>query len=177
MSTTTQRIIIIEGHDTSGKTHIASALSKELNIPVFKASRDKHWWDPMVNLLYFSEGISQFIEQTGTSVILDRWMPSDYMYSKLFNRDISYHKIWELDHRFAKLNTLLIVCYKDAEKYIDDKVDFEFVDKTMYSKMTDLYHQYVETTQLRHVLILNTSSEDIETQLYTITNYLKDNGL
>lgn len=168
-----QQVIILEGHDTSGKSHIAAALSKELNIPIYKAHRSKHWWDPIVNIHYFTESVTQFIEQTGVSVILDRWMPSDFMYSKLFDRDISYRKIFELDKRFAALNTLLIICYKDEKKYIDDKEDFEFVNKDMYSKMTALYKEYADQSLITNILFLDTSNEILENQINSIKACLK----
>jgi len=163
-----QQVIIFEGHDRSGKSTIAKALGEELGIPIYKAQRDKHWWDPMVNISYFTEGITQFIEQTGISVILDRWMPSDYMYSKLFDRDISYRKIFELDERFAKMNAKLIICYKDPDKYIVDTEDFEFVKPEMYTEMTRLYHEYAEQSKIKNIIFLNTSSQILEKQLAII---------
>jgi hypothetical protein len=100
-------------------------------------------------------------------------MPSDFMYSKLFDRDISYRKIFELDKRFSELNTLLIICYKDEQKYIDDKEDFEFVNKDMYSKMTALYKEYAEQSLIENILFLNTSDENLENQIGLIKICLK----
>ena len=167
-----QKIIILEGHDRSGKSHIAEALSLRTNIPLYKAHRNKHWWDPIVNIHYFTEAVTQFLEQTKTSVILDRWMGSDYMYSKLFDRDISFRKIFELDERFAKMNALLVICFKDESCYIEDKEDFEYVNTTMYSKMTALYREYCEQSKIKNILFLNTSDENIENQLKAIISSL-----
>jgi thymidylate kinase len=166
-----QTVIILEGHDTSGKSHIAQALSDKLNIPIFKVSRDKYWWDPLVNLVYMTEGITQFIEKTGASVILDRWHPSDFMYSKLFDRDISTKKIGDIDARMAKLNTLVVYCYKNQDVYIDDKEDAEFVNKEMYSRMTRLYESYSRESLCR-CLWINTSDQNIEEQLQKIEKAL-----
>lgn len=167
-----QKIIILEGHDRSGKSHIAKALSKELAIPIYKAHRDKHWWDPIINIHYFTEAVTQFIEQTGISVILDRWMPSDYMYSTLFKRDISFNKIFELDARFAKMNALLVICFKNEDKYIVDTEDFEFVNPKMYTQMTELYTEYCKQSKIKNILFLNTSDENINSQIKTILNAL-----
>lgn len=161
-------IIIFEGADRSGKSTIANALSTQLNIPYFKVHRDKYWWDPAVNLNYLDEGITQFIEQTQISVIIDRWVPSDYMYSKLFSRDISYHKIWEIDQRFAKMNTLLVICYKDKDKHIVDIEDADFVNPSMYDRMLELYKEYTLQSKIKNVLFLNTSDENLQQQLFNI---------
>lgn len=161
-------IIIFEGADRSGKTTISTALSKMLNIPRFKVERNKYFWDVFCNINYLDEGVTQFIEQTQASVILDRWVPSDYVYSKLFNRDISYRKIWEIDQRFAEMNTLLVICYKDKDKYIVDEEDADFVNPSMYEKMFELYQEYVKQSKIKNVLFLNTSDEDLSQQLLNI---------
>ena len=162
-----QKIIILEGHDQGGKSHIAAALSKELGIPVFKVQRDKYNWDKNANLAYGTEQITQFIEQSKCSVILDRFMPSDFMYSRLFDRDVDYDKIWELDLRFSQMNTLLVICYKNEENQIDDIEDKDFVNKSQYNEMTKIYRQYAAESNLK-VLFLNTSDEDLENQLSLI---------
>jgi thymidylate kinase len=162
-----QTIIIFEGHDKSGKSTIAKALSAELDIPIFKVQRNKYWWDPMINLNYLTEGVTQFIEQMGPSVILDRWIGSDYMYSKLFDRDISYRKIWDIDERLSKLNTLVVICYKNKEAYIPDHEDKDFVDETRYTEMTSLINEYSQQSKCR-CIHLNTSDENLEAQLNKI---------
>ena len=155
-----QTIVILEGHDKSGKSTIATALSEQLNIPIFKVVRNKYWWDPEINLKYLTEGITQFIEQTKTSVILDRWVPSDYMYSKLFNRPINYDTIFNIDERLSKLNTTIIYCHKNKEAFEFDEEDKEFINMTMYDKMTELYREYSDKSKCNH-LWLNTSDENL----------------
>lgn len=157
-------VIIFEGHDKSGKSTIAAALSRQLGVPMFKVKRDKYWWDPMVNLLYLTEGITQFMEQTLHPVILDRWHPSDYVYSKLFNRDISQRKINELDDRMAKLDTLIVFCFKDKASYIEDLEDKDFVNIDLYDRMTEYYMEYSRQTKCR-TLWINTSSQKLQEQL------------
>jgi thymidylate kinase len=167
-----QTVIILEGHDKSGKSTIAKALSAELNIPIFKAKREKYWWDPMVNILYFVEGIMQFIEQSGTSVILDRWVPSDFVYSTLFKRDISFTKIWDIDSRLADLDALLVVCYKTKEAFVEDEEDADFITMADYDKMTDLYREYCTLTNMNKVLFIDTSDKNITEQIKKIKNAL-----
>jgi thymidylate kinase len=163
-----QTIIILEGHDRSGKSHIAAALSKELDIPVFKVQRNKHDWSPEMNLKYLTEGVTQFLEQSGASAILDRWHPSDYMYDKLFDRPSDLNKIFDIDKRLAKLNTLLVICYKTPEHYQDDPEDADFVNPTMYTKMTDYYMEFINNSKIKRKLVLNTSDENLNNQIHKI---------
>lgn len=168
-----QQVIIFEGADRSGKTTISTALSEKLNIPRIKITRNKYFWDVFCNINYLDEGIMQFIEQSKVSVIVDRFTPSDYMYSKLFDRDISYRKIWEIDKRLADLNTTLIVCYKDKDKYLVDEEDKDFVNPEMYARMLDLYKEYAEISDIGNILFLNTSDENLENQINSIKACLK----
>lgn len=162
-----QKVIIFDGHDKSGKSTIAAALSKELSIPIFKVQRDKRWWDPEINLKYLTEGVTQFIEQTGVSVILDRWVSSDYMYSKLFKRHINYEKIWEIDERLSKLDTLIVHCYKDSSAYIEDEEDADYVDPSMYYEMTTQMFDFTAESKCK-TLQLNTSNANLREQLDAI---------
>jgi thymidylate kinase len=168
-----QQVIIFEGADRSGKTSISIELSKQLNIPRFKVQRNKYFWDVFCNINYLDEGVMQCVEQTGASIIFDRWIPSDFVYSKLFDRDISYRKIWEIDGRLAKLDAIVIVCYKTPDKFIVDEEDADFVNPTMYSKMNELYREYAEQSSIKKILFLNTSDENLEQQIKDIKTCLK----
>jgi thymidylate kinase len=163
----TQTIIIMEGTDKSGKTTISKALSSRIGIPRFKVQRDNYNWSPEMNLKYLTEGITQFLEQSGSSIILDRWHPSDFVYDRLFKRQSDDIKIMDIDGRLAKLDALLVVCYKTPEHYEVDLEDADFVNPSMYDEMNDLYKEFISKTKCK-VLHLNTSDRDIEEQLSKI---------
>jgi thymidylate kinase len=167
-----QTVIIFEGMDRSGKSTISTELSKQLNIPKFKVQRNKYFWDVFCNINYLDEGVMQCIEQTGASIIFDRWVPSDFVYSKLFDRDISYRKIWEIDERLSKLNATLIVCYKTPEHFIEDIEDADFVNPTMYARMTELYREYASQSKIKNIMFIDTSDENLEKQIETIKKLL-----
>ena len=166
-----QKIIIFSGADKSGKSTIAKALSADLNIPVFKVQRNKYLWDPMVSLIYGTEMVTQFIEQSGVSIILDRWHDSDFAYSRLFNRDISYRKIWEIDERMAKLGALMVVCYKSPEHFEHDKEDEAFIDETKYEEYTNQMRMFAMDSKCK-ILFLDTSDRNLESQLKAIKELL-----
>lgn len=154
-----------------GKTHIAKALSKKLNIPIFKMEIQKHFWDFLIHQRYATEAITQMLEQTGQSVILDRSFPSDWMYSKLFKRPYDDIKGFSTDERFAKMGAIIVYCYKDKKFYQDDPEDKDFINKSDYDKMKNLYNRYIAFTNCK-ILSINTSDENLEKQLSTIIKFL-----
>ena len=162
-----QTIIIFEGIDMCGKSTIAKALSLKLEIPIFKMNLPKHFWDFLIHQRYATEAITQMFEQTGQSAILDRSFLSDYMYSCLFNRpyDKATHVL--TDERFAKMNALVVYCYKDEESFQEDTEDADFITMNDYKKMMIHYDLVLDETNCRHIR-LNTSDENLEEQLKTI---------
>lgn len=150
-----------------GKTHIAEALSKKIGHPIFKMNIEKHFWDFLIHQRYATEAITQMLEQTGLSVILDRSFVSDFMYAQLFNRPYDYDTALKTDNRFANMNALIVYCYKDKEKYQDDPEDKDFISKNDYDSMKEIYEMYLSDTHCR-VLKLNTSDEHLENQLSII---------
>ena len=84
MKNNNQKIIIIEGHDKSGKTSLIEKLSNELQIPSYKRVNTKGSYDFLIDLHYSVDTLTLFLEQSGHSVIFDRLYPSEYVYSKLF---------------------------------------------------------------------------------------------
>lgn len=167
-----QNIIIFVGHDRSGKSTIAQELSKRTGIPYFKVQRDKHKWDPAANLQYLTGGITQFIEQTKASVILDRWHPCDYTYSNLFNREVDMNIVNEIDDKLSNMDALIVCCFKDEEQYEFDEEDKDFVNPSMYSDMTMLYRNYLMTHSECRYIFINTSDRDLEGQLKVIQSQI-----
>lgn len=167
-----QTIIIFCGHDKSGKSTISKELSKRINIPVFKVERDKYDWSPDNNLKYGTEQITQFLEQTGASVILDRWHPCDYMYSILFGRAFDLEHVKDIDLRLSKLNTVIIYCHKQKKDYEPDPEDADFIDMSQYSEMTALYETFDEKHSACTSLWLDTSNRDLEDQIKRILNVI-----
>lgn len=159
------------GHDKSGKSTIAKALSVATKFPVFKVKRDKHLWDPNVNLAYLTEGCTQFMEQSDCSVILDRWHDSDYAYSKLFNRDVSYNKIWNIDERMAAMNTLIVVCYKDKDHLEHDEEDEQFINEKQYEQYTSIMKDFSKQTNCK-IVFIDTSDQNLIKQVETIIENL-----
>ena len=159
--------IIIDGHDKSGKSTIARALSTALAIPVFKRTNVKFSYDFAIDLLYSVEGYCQFLEQTHYKVIFDRLYPSEYAYGITYKRNIMLEKILELDKRFAKLETVIIICEKSKKEYETD----ELIEIEKYDELKFLFNQFLNMTSCKS-LHLNTDNQNIKLQLKTILSWL-----
>ena len=159
----------MEGHDMSGKTHIAAALSKQLSIPIVKMTRSEKWFDPLVDLIYAGETHCQLAEQTGYNFIYDRLFPSEYAYSRAYGRTTSHEKIISLDKRYAEMGALIVVCYKDPKAYQPD--DKDIIEVSKYDSLTEWYREFKKISKCKY-LMLDTTDENLEKQLKTITDAL-----
>ncbi len=155
----------MEGHDMVGKTHIAAALSDKLSVPIVKISRHEKWFDPMIDLVYAGETHCQIAEQTGYSFIYDRLYPSEYAYSRAYNRMTSHEKILNLDERYAKMGALIVVCYKKPTAFQED--DKGIIEVSKYEALTKWYREFKKFSKCK-VLMLDTTEENLEAQLAKI---------
>jgi len=165
----TQKIILFIGPDNSGKTTIANALSKKVNIPYYKKENEKDtFYKKDLNVL-FSEAfyMFSFLKNTGYSIIRDREYPCEYVYSSVYNRETNVDLIWELDSKYSTLNTKIIYCYK--EKYID--FSDEVVQLSKISELKSYYEIFLKKTK-NNILKLDTTTEDLDSQLVSILNFI-----
>lgn len=164
------------GPDMTGKSNIATALSKDIGVPMFKNTNE--WTTDLkspeyfLNLLrYGGPFLMDFIGQTNVSVILDRYYPCEYVYSIAMGRDTDIETIRYLDKKFSKMNGKFIVCLKqDYSKLKDDK----YPDDLSTEKMIELHHLYLDFLSWTNcdTLILETDDMDLENQLIKIKNFL-----
>jgi len=161
-----QRIIIFEGHDMVGKTEIATELGKRLNIKKYKNNKEQsRWQDKLVSLMYGMDEIVQLLEQVGFDIIIDRFHGSEFAYSKVFNRFTSKEKIADIDERLAKMDCLIVYCFKDSKAYLEDDQDIVRVDQ--YDKLKVAYEHFLTETKCEYIR-LNTTDENLDKQVKTI---------
>lgn len=104
-------IVVVEGVDRSGKTTVANALSKALNVPVFRNEEfgfeneyhgrgavyetQKMWL--MLNM----------VETFDADVIFDRLHLSEYVYG-MIERGYINNNVWKIDDRLSSLEAILV---------------------------------------------------------------------
>jgi len=166
---TNQKIIIFSGHDYSGKTTIAKKLSQEIGIPYFKDKTTLKKFkekDRLVVYLNDQNYIIQFLEQTKYSVIIDRAYESEWVYSQVFHRKQNYELLDDLDYRFSRLGTKIIICEKDLKRYKDEVIGIKKI--AMIKKK---YHDFCQWSRCE-TLIINTTDEDLISQIKNIKEFI-----
>jgi thymidylate kinase len=167
------KIIIFEGPDLCGKTEIGKALSKELKMSYFKNTaehnsfrEDSFTQSAFIESNYLFSLLNQ-INFPDNGIILDRHMPSEYVYSKVYNRKTNFDLIWETDNKFANLNTTIIYCFKTKYKDFNDEViSFDKIEK-----IKEMYEDYFSKTKIK-VIRLNTTDENLEREIKEIKEKL-----
>ena len=164
------------GPDMTGKSNIAAELSKQLDIPVFKNSGE---WktqldspDYFLNLLrYGGPFLMDFIRQTDTSVILDRFYPCELVYSQAFERETDMGAVNWMDTNFAEAGGKFIICLrKDYSGLVDDQYPDE-LPTAMLEKLDFLYRTFYDTTACE-CLILETDDMNLNRQVNEIKMFL-----
>jgi thymidylate kinase len=168
-----QRIIIFDGPDGCGKTNIAQELSALSGITYFK-NEDEHRYfrsDPsyFINAIrYVDRYFTSYLEKSGSSIILDRAWPSEWIYSQAMDRETDMETLRELDIRHAKLGTTIIIPFRS---------DYSGVDETypelqsQLQNLDRLYRKFAEWSQCRTIMI-NVDDEDLDREIRELQQQL-----
>jgi thymidylate kinase len=172
-----QNIIIFEGPDGCGKTNIARALSTQLSIPYFKNENEWAFFenDPsyFINALTYGDPyFLSYLEQTGASVIADRWYPSEWVYSKAFSRPTNHDALESIDSRAAALGTKIIIPHRTDYSGVIDQFESIITTDTLKS-IHKLYQDFAKWTQCS-TYFLNVDDEVLVRELFEITSFLGD---
>jgi thymidylate kinase len=170
-----QTVIIFDGPDGCGKTNIAQALSSAIGIPYFK-NADEHKYfrsDPnyfIHAIKYVDTYFTSYLERTGSSIILDRAWPSEWIYSSVLSRKTDHDTLKDLDTRYANLNTIIIIPYRTSYDSVNEEYDEV---KNKLSEIDAKYREFAKWSQC-HTLLMNVDSEDLQHQLHVIVNFMQD---
>lgn len=148
-----QKVIIFDSPDGTGKTNISQALSQELKVPYFRMGSQHDNWrrGKFKTALEFDQTyISEFLRQTGHSVIIDRAYPSEWVYSRVFGRDTNTKVLFQVDEAFAKMGTTIVIPLRhDYSKSREDEV----VLNSELPKLHDAYLEFQKWTQCNTIAI------------------------
>ena len=180
-----QHIVIFDGPDMCGKTAIATELSRQINVPYFKASSehktflkdcgdDRDWQEPpdfLHQLRHADPRMLDFLRQTGHSVIFDRAYPSEVVYSALFHRQTDLDAVIELDKGYADLDAKFILCARRSYDGIHDDLKPDMGPETL-RQQHELYLDFFKATRLRSML-LYTDDQNLPKQIAAIRDFLE----
>lgn len=163
------KIILFEGPDLCGKTEIGKELSKQLKLSYFKNNTEHDNFrnntflqTAFVEAYYLIDMLNQ-VEFKENGIILDRHIPSEYVYSKVYDRPTHEESIWKIDEILAGFGATIIYCTKTHYKNFDDEVIT--LDKIEHIKY--FYEEYFAKTKMP-VIRLDTTDENLEREISDI---------
>lgn len=169
-------ILSCEGPDRVGKSEIAKELSRQLNIPMFKNAgewstdlKDPSYFKNL--LIYGGTFLIDFICQTRPSVILDRHYPSEWVYSRFFNRDTNEEIIRKIDEKFAEAGGKIILCRRKSYEGIQDDLH-AYVDSKVLTCLDQLYDEFSKWSKCE-ILTVWVDDENLERETLEIREWLK----
>jgi thymidylate kinase len=168
-------VLAFEGPDMCGKSQIAEELSKQLQVPTFKNTGE---WkvgldstDYFKNLLiYGGTFLTDFLDQTEASVILDRFYPSEMVYAKHFGRETDLTVLKKIDEKFSNLGGKIVICRRKNYDGIQDDLH-SCIDSTTLVKLDSLYEEFAKWTKC-DVLTLWVDDENLEREIKEIKEWL-----
>lgn len=169
-------ILSLEGPDRTGKSEIAAELSRQLGIPVFKNTaewstdlKDPSYFKNL--LIYGGTFLIDFILQTRPSAILDRYYPSEWVYSRFFNRETNEEVICKIDEKFAEAGGKIILCRRRSYNGIQDDLH-SYVDCHALEGLDQLYDDFTKWTKCK-VITVWVDDENLEREVNEIREWLK----
>jgi thymidylate kinase len=170
-----QRIIIFDGPDMCGKTEMAQALSARLSIPYFK--NENEWAFFEEDPSYFKNAVTygdpyfaSYLRQTGASVIMDRWYPSEWVYSQVFGRETNADALTVVDEWMAQLGAVIIIPWRNSYDGLKDQ--FKSVTAKKMAEIEAVYKAFNAWTNCR-VFWLNVDDENLDRELDEIMEFLE----
>jgi len=169
-------MLVLEGPDQVGKTQIAKELSLRLGIGYYKNSQE--WTSDLkgsdgyfLNLLrYGAAFLTDLLAQTKPGVVLDRFYPSEWVYSKVLGRQSDEKVIRSIDEKFAQAGGRIVVCRRRNYNGIVDDLH-PFIDELMLKSLDGAYATFTSWTQCP-TITLWVDDEDLEREVRTVIEWL-----
>jgi len=168
-------ILSLEGPDRVGKSEIAQELSRQLEIPYFKNTNE--WATDLKDpsyfrnlLIYGGTFLIDFIHQTRPNAILDRHYPSEWVYSRFFNRETNEEVVRKIDEKFAQAGGKIILCRRKSYNGIQDDLH-TYVDCNVLEGLDRLYDEFTKWSKCP-VLTVWVDDENLEREVKEIREWL-----
>jgi len=170
-----QELIIFEGPDMCGKTEIAQAVSERIGVPVYKSGLEHDLFHcknaQYLVLKYGNYEMIKLLDTTSSSVIFDRFFPSEWVYSQVYERTQDLELCMQYDEYWANLGGKII--WLDKQEMDGDD---ELIDKSKYNEIRQKYKNYMSQTKCE-VFYLDTTDRNLEEQVNKICKFLKEQNI
>lgn len=168
-------MIALEGADMTGKSEISKELAKRLDYAYFKNSGE--WTAELWSTEYFKNVLTygatlqtDMLCQVRPNVILDRYYPSEWVYSKVFKRESDDRILTWLDQKFAEANGRIVICRRKSFDGISDDLH-KYVNTETLKELDKKYEEFAAWTKCK-VMTLWVDDEDLNREISEIMLWL-----
>ena len=156
-------VILMEGSDLCGKSTIAKELAKRLKIPYYKGKGPTNIQASIKDRAIAElNQITDFLEQTNHSVVIDRNYLSEWVYGSVFHREIDEAHLKEIDDKYSKMDAVnIIVTASDEvlEKRFEKRGD-RMIDMAGIIMVKEKYDRVSQSIKTPVITIEN--NDDVE---------------
>lgn len=114
-------LIILEGPDGSGKSHLARDLEELIRRALPSDTVEvRHAKVPTQHPLdEYERSLSWYRPGEGNHLILDRWHWGEYVYPSVLNREskLDYQMMWHIENYLLRLGAVVVQCTQYADQY------------------------------------------------------------
>jgi len=169
-------LVAFDSPDMTGKTQIAQELSRQIGVPYFKNTGE--WTTDLKDPSYFKNllvyggtFLIDFICQTRPNAIFDRYYPSEWVYSRYFNRETDNEILRKIDEKFAAAGGKIVLCRRKSYNGISDDLH-SYVDSNALARLDSLYEEFTQWTKCE-TLTVWVDDENLERETLEIREWLK----
>lgn len=178
-----RQLVIIDGPDMTGKSEIAHELEKCLvkygqHAPYFKNENERAMFGTASAAEYFTNtlryGMSymlSYFEQSDSGVIFDRCYPSEWVYTRLFDRPTDHDALQKCDDRFAAIGMKIILTHRSSYAGRSDDSHPELIGSDRLQQLDTLYRKFAAWTKCE-VMMLNVDDEDLKREVHDCLRFL-----
>lgn len=168
-------MIAFEGPDMTGKSEISKELARRLGYSYFKNaeewSTDLRTPEYFKNLLeYGGTFLTSFLEQVRPNVVLDRYYPSEWVYSRIFNRETNVDVLKKIDRKFAAAGGRIVICRRKSYEGVNDDLH-SYVDSAALKILDEEYEKFCDWTNCK-VFTLWVDDENMNREISEIRSWL-----
>lgn len=168
-------MIAFEGPDMTGKSEISKELARRLGYAYFKNteewSTDLRTPEYFKNLLeYGGTFLTSFLEQVKPNVVLDRYYPSEWVYSRIFKRETNDDVLKKIDRKFAAAGGRIVVCRRRSYEGINDDLH-SYVDSSALKALDVEYEAFCDWTSCK-VFTVWVDDENLNREISEIRGWL-----
>lgn len=141
--------VVIEGPDGVGKTAIAKALAEDLSINYFKFKAEVTMFsgDPIDRLAMLKWGTHEqlsVIEQCNIDVVMDRFLPSEAVYSRVYGRSTEQKFLIRYGSWWRQLGGVYV--FLDKPTVLKEQWDDELIAFEKYQELRVEYDKFMAET-------------------------------